>query len=146
MRMIEVVLLVALGIVLGWLLLGISPAHANQTLAEYNTNTTQQTDTNQGKDMITLEQVAQKHGLTHEQAKTLKSAICNTWDYIGYDYMECCGGENEALKYFDSYAQMVAEATVDADRLREHGDVDWFYNLSGDRLKIAEEVWEARIW
>jgi hypothetical protein len=41
---------------------------------------------------------------------------------------------------------MIAEATVDADRLREHGDVDWFYNLDADRIKIAEDVYKARGW
>jgi hypothetical protein len=60
--------------------------------------------------------------------------------------MECCGGEDEALQIFGSYPKMIAEATVDADRLRIHGDVDWFYNLEGNRLKIAEEIYEARFW
>ena len=145
MRTIEVVLLVALGIMLGWLLLGIPLAHATQLFADYNTNTIKQTNPRQGNAMSTLEQIAQKHGLTLDQAQQLKSAICNTWDYIGYDYMDCCGGETEALNIFDSYAEMVAEATVDADRLRSHNPgMDWFYDLKGDILKIAEEVWEAR--
>ena len=95
---------------------------------------------------MTLEQVAKNHGLTHDQAKQLKGAMQNTWEYVGYDFMECCGGEDEALNIFKSYAEMVAEATVDADRLRQHGDVDWFYNLDGNILKIAEEVYAARAW
>ena len=96
---------------------------------------------------MTLEQVATRYGMTVDQAKQLKGAICNTWDYVGYDFMECCGGEAEALDIFDSYAQMVAEATVDAGRLRQHGgDIDWFYALDGDILKIAEEVWESKGW
>ena len=96
--------------------------------------------------MTQLEQTAKKHNLTLEQATQLKGVMANTWEYVGYDFMECCGGEDEALNIFDSYAQMVAEATVDADRLRQHGDVDWFYNLDGDILKIAEEVYAARAW
>lgn len=96
--------------------------------------------------MTQLEQVAKKHSLTLEQAKQLKSVICETWEYVGYDFMECCGGEDEALKIFDSYAQMVAEATVDAGRLHMHGNVEWFYSLEADRLKIAADVYEARAW
>ena len=96
--------------------------------------------------MTQLEHIAKKYNLTLEQATQLKSVICETWDYIGYDFVECCGGEDEALNIFDSYGQMVAEATVDADRLRMHGDVDWFYNLEGDRLKIAEDIYSARAW
>ena len=41
---------------------------------------------------------------------------------------------------------MIAEATVDADRLRDHGDVDWFYNLDADLLDIAEDVYTAQGW
>ena len=96
--------------------------------------------------MTQLEQTAKKHNLTLEQAKQLKSVICETWEYVGYDFMECCGGEDEALNIFDSYAKMVAEATVDADRLRNHGDVDWFYNLDANQLQIAADIYEARMW
>jgi hypothetical protein len=96
--------------------------------------------------MTQLEQIAKKYNLTFEQAMQLKSVIQQTWEYIGYDFMECCGGEDEALQIFGSYPKMIAEATVDADRLRIHGDVDWFYNLEGNRLKIAEEIYEARFW
>ena len=96
--------------------------------------------------MTQLEQIAKKHNLTLEQATQLKSVICETWEYVGYDFIECCGGEDEALNIFDSYAQMVAEATVDADRLRQHGDVEWFYKMPGDILKMAEEVYTARFW
>jgi hypothetical protein len=96
--------------------------------------------------MITLAQVAKKHNITLEQAKQLKSVICTTWDYIGYDYVECFPSELAAIKAHGSEAAMVAEATVDADRLRSHGDVDWFYNLEGNLLKIAEEVYSACMW
>ena len=96
--------------------------------------------------MTQLEQIAKKHNLTLEQATQLKSVICETWEYVGYDFIECCGGEDEALNIFDSYAQMVAEATVDADRLRHHGDVGWFYSLDADKLKIAEDIYAARAW
>jgi len=96
--------------------------------------------------MNTLYEVAKKHNITLNQARQLKSAITLTWDYIAYDYIECFGGEYEAIKAHGSSAAMIAEATVDADRLRDHGDVDWFYNLDADRLKIAEDVYTAQGW
>jgi len=96
--------------------------------------------------MNTLYEVAKKHNITLNQARQLKSAITLTWDYIAYDYIECFGGEYEAIKAHGSSAAMIAEATVDADRLRDHGDVDWFYNLDADRIKIAEDVYTAQGW
>jgi len=45
---------------------------------------------------------------------------------------------------------MVAEATIDADRIKMYSDADltWFYELSREtvpsRLKLAEEAWEAQ--
>ena len=96
--------------------------------------------------MTTLDQVAKKHNITLVQARKLKSAIHITWDYVAYDYIELFGGEYEAIKAHGSSAAMIAEATVDADRLRDHGDVDWFYNLDADRLKIAEDVYTAQGW
>ena len=96
--------------------------------------------------MTTLQEVAKKHNITLNQARQLKSAIFTTWDYVAYDYIELFGGEYEAIKAHGSSAAMIAEATVDADRLREHGDVDWFYNLDADRIKIAEDVYTAQGW
>ena len=96
--------------------------------------------------MTQLEQTAKKHNLTIEQATQLKSVIQQTWEYVGYDYVECCGGEDEALNIFETYAAMVAEATVDADRLRMHVNVDWFYNLDTNHLKVAEDIYSARAW
>jgi hypothetical protein len=97
--------------------------------------------------MTTLEQAAKKHNITLVQARKLKSAIHITWDYIAYDYIECFGGEYEAIKAHGSSAAMITQATVDADRLRDHGDVDWFYNLGWDRLlEIAEDVYTAQGW
>ena len=97
--------------------------------------------------MTTLEQVAKKHNITLVQARQLKSAIMLTWDYIAYDYIELFGGEYEAIKAHGSSAAMIAEATVDADRLRDHGDVGWFYDLGYDRLlDIAKDVYTAQGW
>ena len=96
--------------------------------------------------MTTLEQIAKKHNITLVQARKLKSAIHITWDYVAYDYIELFGGEYEAIKAHGSSAAMIAEATVDAGRLLDHGDVDWFYSLDADRLKIAEDVYTAQGW
>ena len=96
--------------------------------------------------MTQLEQVAKKYNLTIQQALQLKSVIQQTWEYIGYDYVECFESEYAAIKAHGSEAAMIAEATVDADRLRSHGDIDWFYDLEGDRLKIAEDIYAARMW
>ena len=97
--------------------------------------------------MSTLEEVAKKHNITLVQARKLKSAMHITWDYVAYDYIECFGGEYEATKAHGSSAAMIAEATVDADRLRDHGDVDWFYDLGYDRLiEIAKDVYTAQGW
>ena len=96
--------------------------------------------------MTQLEQIAKKYNLTIEQATQLKSVMQQTWEYVGGDFIECCGGEDAALNIFKSYAKMVAEATVDAGRLSDHGDIEWFYSLKADRLKIAEDVYKARGW
>ena len=97
--------------------------------------------------MTTLEQAAKKHNITLNQARKLKSAIHITWDYVAYDYIELFGGEYEAIKAQGSSAAMIAEATVDADRLRDHGDVGWFYDLGYDRLiDIAKDVYTAQGW
>ena len=96
--------------------------------------------------MITLEQVAKKHNITLVQARKLKSAIHITWDYVAYDYIASFTSEYEAIKAHGSAAAMIAQATVDADRLRDHGDVDWFYNLDADHLKIAEDVYNSQGW
>ena len=96
--------------------------------------------------MTTLHEVAKKHNITLVQARKLKSAMAITWDYLEYEYIDLFGDEDKAIKAHGSRAAMIAEATVDADRLLNHGDVGWFYNLEGNRLQIAEEVYKARFW
>ena len=96
--------------------------------------------------MTTLHEVAKKHNITLVQAKQLKSAIFATWDYVAYDYIELFGGEYEAIKAHGSSAAMIVETTVDADRLRDYGDVEWFYSLDADRLEIAKDIYNAQGW
>ena len=95
---------------------------------------------------MTLEQVAQQYGITLDQAKKLKLAMAMTWDYIGYDYIDCFDSERQAINAHGGEAAMIAEATVDAHRLKQHGDVGWFYDLPGDIIKIAEDVWTTTNW
>jgi len=95
--------------------------------------------------MTTLEQAAKKHNITLDQARELKSAMYTAWNYIGCEYIETFeGGEYEAIKVHGSVAAMIVELTVDAGRLLNHGDVDWFYRLDADQLKIAEDVYIAQ--
>ena len=69
--------------------------------------------------MATQEEVAQKFNITVDQVKTLRSAMSRTWSQVCYDYMDCFdGGESGAYAAFDNdEAAMVAEATLDADRV-----------------------------
>ena len=96
--------------------------------------------------MTTLHEVAKKHNITINQARKLKSAIVIAWDYLEYEYIDLFGDEDKAIKAHGSAAAMIAEATVDAGRLLEHGDVDWFYCLDDNHLKIAEDVYTAQGW
>ena len=47
--------------------------------------------------MATYEEVANKFGITVDQAHTLQVAMAVTWDIIGWDFVSCFeGGEDEA--------------------------------------------------
>ena len=94
--------------------------------------------------MTTYEEVAKKYGVTPEQVKQLKFAMCDTWDQIAYDWFSCFGGESEAYDSYDSEAEMVAEATIDADRIltMSQANVAWVYK-TGQAMKLAQEAWEC---
>ena len=103
--------------------------------------------------MATYEEVANKFGITVDQAHVLKSAMAATWDIIGWDWVSCFeGGEDEAYEVYGSEKAMVAEATLDASRIRQHNpglDLNWVYRMSdggfrGNCLEMGEAVWEAR--
>ena len=81
--------------------------------------------------MATIQEVAEKFDVTPDQVKQLKDAMCEVWGMVGCDYMSACGGEVEAYEMFDSEAEMIAEATVDASRLNYYtrADMSWVYNL-----------------
>ena len=90
-----------------------------------------------------LQQIADHYGLTLKHVQQLKWAMVDEWSDIGYDYLSLFESERAAILLHGSEAAMIAEATVDADRLRRHGDMGWFYDLEGDIIKLAEEVWAA---
>ena len=103
--------------------------------------------------MATYEEVANNFGITTDQARVLKTAMAVTWDVIGWDWVSCFeGGEDEAYEVFGSEKSMVAEATIDADRIYSHNpglDLVWVTTMpDGSRRKntldMAEAVWEAR--
>ena len=103
--------------------------------------------------MATYEEVANKFGITVDQARVLKEAMETTWSVIGWDFVSCFpGGEAEAYEVFGSKKAMVAEATIDADRIKAHNpglDLTWVSRMPdgswrGNALDMAEAVWEAR--
>lgn len=102
--------------------------------------------------MATYAEVAEKHGITLDQAYLLRTAMSATWDQIVWDWIDCFESEDAALEAYGSEAAMVAEATIDADRIRQFNpdvDLDWVYNMpDGTRrrgvIKMAEEIWSIR--
>ena len=98
--------------------------------------------------MATYEDIAKKHNVTADQVKQLKSAMCDVWDMVGYDFVASCGGELEALEIFDSETEMIAEATIDADRINysTRHDMSWVYNMPhGTRvMPFAIDAWNCR--
>ena len=98
--------------------------------------------------MKTFEEVADKWMVRPSQVRTMKDAMGEVWNMIGCDYMAACGGELETYEMFDSEAEMIAEATVDADRLSNYSrnDMSWVYNMPhGTRvLPFAIDAWNCR--
>ena len=78
--------------------------------------------------------------------------MSQTWGQVCYDYVDCFeGGEEEMLAAFPSEAAMIAEATIDADRITTFcpgEDLKWVYYLDEgswrlNSIALAEEVWRA---
>jgi len=100
--------------------------------------------------MTTAQQIADEYNITAAQVQQLQIAMSDAWGSIAGDYLEACGGESEALEIFESEAAMVAEATIDADRIRQYAqeNIDWLYrNEDGTQrtglLQLGEAVWEC---
>ena len=94
--------------------------------------------------MATLQEVAEKFGVTEDQVKSLKNGMATVWDMIGYDCYEF-------LDSYGSETEMIAEMTLDAGRLEEHtrirGDkTDWAWlDTKGlDVMALGEATWDAR--
>jgi hypothetical protein len=99
--------------------------------------------------MTSYKSIATKYGITPEQVKQLQWAMADTWSAIGCEWIACFESEQQAYDAFNSEADMVAEATIDADRIKMYSDSDltWFYDLSREqvpsRLKLAEDAWNC---
>ena len=94
--------------------------------------------------MPTIQEVAEKFGVTEDQVKQLKEGMAVTWDMIGYDCYEF-------LDSYGSETEMIAEMTIDAGRLEEHTrirgmEVDWkWLDTKGlDVMALGEATWDAR--
>ena len=100
--------------------------------------------------MATYEDIAKKHSVTPEQVKQLQSAMCDVWDMVGYDFSTACGGEVEAMEIFDSETEMIAEATIDADRINysSRHDMSWVYKTEDGKARrgvmtLAVDAWDC---
>jgi len=95
----------------------------------------------------TIKEVADKWMVRPDQVRMMKDAMCEVWGMVGCDYMSACGGEVEAYEMFDSEAEMIAEATVDASRLNYYtrADMSWVYNLPqrGRLMQFAIDAWNC---
>ena len=99
-----------------------------------------------------LQGVADKHSLTLEQVQDLRRAMNVTWSQIYGDLMDCFeGGEDEAYSLYDDEAAMIAENTIDADRVTTFCpdmDLKWVYrNDDGSHrlncIEMAEDILRA---
>lgn len=104
------------------------------------------------KENIALSDIVVKHGITLDQIRLLRSAMHRTWGQIVYDVVECFeGGEREMESCYDDEAAMIAENTLDADRVTDFcPDVDlkFVYKLAdGSRrnnvIEMGEDILRA---
>ena len=102
--------------------------------------------------MATYAETAEKYRITLDQAHMLRSAMGMTWDQISWDWLDCFESEDAAYEAYGSEAAMIAEATIDADRIRQFNpgvDLGWVYRMPdggyrGNCLEMAEDVWNSR--
>ena len=103
--------------------------------------------------MATVQEVAESFGITENQVNDLRSAMSRTWSNCCYDYIDCFeGGEREALQAHGSETAMIAECTIDADRVTTFCpdmELDFVYKLEDGNyrmncIKMAEACWDAR--
>ena len=91
--------------------------------------------------MATIQEVAEKFGVTADQVKILKQGMSLTWDRIAHDCYEY-------LSFFDSESEMIAEMTIDASRLETHtspnNDWKWLDRKGLNAIALGEATWDAR--
>jgi len=101
--------------------------------------------------MASFQQVADKFGITPEQVKQLQNAMYVTWDGIAGDWFDGFESVDDAYDTYDSEAQMIAEATLDADRIQVYSgeDMTWVYKTEDGEnrkncFKLGMAAWNAR--
>jgi hypothetical protein len=100
------------------------------------------------KENLSFVDIVVKYGITIEQIKDLKHAMNQTWSQIFYDVAECFdGGEAELNESYKDEAEMIAENTLDADRVTtfcQDMDLSWVYkNPDGSWRHNVIEMGEA---
>lgn len=96
---------------------------------------------------MTYEEVANLYNITVDQARQLRRAMSSTWNQIGDDWLACFETEEEAYETYKTKAAMVAEATLDADRITIHCpemDLTWLRSFTGPTLELGEHVWQCK--
>jgi len=102
--------------------------------------------------MATYAETAEKYGITVDQVQVLQEAMATTWSVVEWDWLDCFESDDAALEVYGSEAAMIAEATIDADRVRQFNPfvaLDWVYRMPdggyrGNCLEMAEDVWNSR--
>ena len=89
-----------------------------------------------------------KYGITLEQIKDLQQAMHQTWGNIAGDIADCFdGGWSELNESYKDEAEMIAENTLDADRVTTfcpHMNLSWVYkNQDGSWRNDVIEMGEA---
>jgi len=93
------------------------------------------------RENIKLSDIVVKHGITLDQIRMLKGAMYDTWGMISGDVAECFeGGWNELEESYEDEAEMIAELTLDADRvttLNPDMDLKWVYRLGDGSYRLG---------
>ena len=99
-----------------------------------------------------LQLIADSYDVTLEQVCDLRRAMEATWGQIASDWYDCFeGGWEEADETYKDEAEMIAENTLDADRVVTFNsdlDLEWVYvNDDGSHrlnvIEMGEEILRA---
>ena len=105
------------------------------------------------RENISFADIVVKHGITLDQIKDLRSAMHRTWDQIYGDVVDCFeGGEDEMYKLYKDEAEMIAENTLDADRVTTFNtdmDLSWVYkdadgSWRNEVISMGEDILRVR--